>query len=83
MRMQLKPQTDEKLNFDRKIYIVRGYSLRLKSKCYSHPIILIALKNYLRTFDVICVDFLRCANKECEFSNQNAKNSILNGFILH
>ena len=38
---------------------------------------------YLRAFDVICVDYLRCAKKECECSYQNAKNGILNGLFLH
>ena len=38
---------------------------------------------YLWTFDVICFDFLRCANKECECSYQDAKNGIFNGLLLH
>ena len=47
----------------------------------SHPVIcsfLLLAKNYLRTSDVICVYFLRCANKECECSYQNG---ILNGLF--
>ena len=30
----------------------------------------------MRTFDVICVDVLKCANKEYECSYKNAKNGI-------
>ena len=48
-------------------------------------ILLIANKpqKYLRTFDVFCVDFLRCANKKCECSFQNAKNGILNSLFIN
>ena len=34
-------------------------------------------------FDVICVDFLKGANKECECSYQDANNAILKGVYLH
>ena len=34
------------------------------------------------TFDVICVDFLRCENKECDCSFQTTKNGILNCLFL-
>ena len=43
----------------------------------SHSVIcpsLVLAKKYLRTFDEICVNYLRCANKECAGSYQNAKN---------
>ena len=52
----LKGQTDEKLNF-------------ALAFCYLH--ISFTGQNYLRTFGVICVDFLRCANKECNCSYQS------------
>ena len=38
---------------------------------------LLLAKKYLRTVDVNCVDLLRCANKECEYSYQNAKTGNL------
>ena len=44
--------------------------------------LLSAQKNW-RTFDVISVDFLRRANKQCEYSYQNAKSVIFNGLFLH
>ena len=37
-------------------------------------------KTFKRTFDVNCVELLRCANKECEFSHKNANNVIHNIF---
>ena len=36
----------------------------------------------MRTFDAVYDDFLRCANKECECSYQNAKNDILNYYNI-
>ena len=68
----LKGQTDEKLNFDECISIV--ISTFLTS--------LLLAKKYLRTFDVICADFLKGTNKECECSNQYAKNGAFNGLFL-
>ena len=45
------------------------------ASCYLH--ILSTAKKYKRPFDEVCVDFLRCANKECECSYQDAKNDNL------
>ena len=44
------------------------------ASCYLH--ILSTATKYKRPFDEVCVDFLRCANKECE-------NGILNGLFHH
>ena len=69
----------------RRQLFIRCLYLFVKLIFLSHYVICIFLllaEKYLRTFDVICVDFLRCANKECECSYQNAKYYNLNGFFL-
>ena len=43
---------------------------------------LLSAKKCLRTFNAICVHFLRCANKECEWSYQKENNNISNGLFF-
>ena len=51
------------------------------ASCYLHISLLLA-KNYLRTWCYLHIcNLLRCANKECAWSYQNAKNGILNGLF--
>ena len=47
-----------------------------------HSNSLLLAKKYLQTFDAICVDFQRSANKESKCSYEKAKNRILKGVFL-
>ena len=49
--------------------------------CYPH--ISFTEQKIFEDYEVICVDYLRCANKECECSYQKLKNCILNGLFPH
>ena len=48
--------------------------------CYPH--ISFTEQNILEDYDVIRVDYLRCANKECECSYQKLKNLIWMAYFL-